>query len=241
MKFWITFLFISTGIFSSCVGQSPSKDTTMSLEYLIRNPQIASEKPPLLIMLHGVGSNEEDLFSFAPQIDGRFLVVSARGPFTQSPGSYRWYSVDFSSGKPSINAEEAEKSRQILIQFIDELAGKYSFDTSKVFFGGFSQGAIMSFSVGLTRPDKVRGIAAFSGRCLKEIQPLIASSEQLSGLSAFVSHGDADGVLPVGYARESRQLLESLHVATEYHEYKGVGHTITGENLRDFLKWLEMR
>lgn len=221
-------------------SQQPEQAQTM-LEYLVREPKIASENPPLLIMLHGVGSNEQDLFSFAPQIDDRFLVVSARGPITQGPGSYKWYDVDFSSGKPAINAEQAEKSRQTLLEFIGQLAEKHQFDSTRVFFCGFSQGAIMSFSVGLTRPDKVRGIAAFSGRVLKEVQPLIAAKDQFGNFSAFVSHGTSDGTLPVAYARESKQLLDTLGIKTAYHEYSGVGHTITRENLSDFLEWLAGR
>lgn len=209
-----------------------------ALEYLVRQPTIDSEQPPLLIMLHGVGSNEQDLFSLAPQIDGRFLVVSARGPFTQGPGRYRWYEVNLSGGKPVVNAGEAEQSRQMLISFVDQLAGKHSFDPKKVYFCGFSQGAIMSFGVGLTQPDKVRGIAAFSGRILSEIQPKLAAKEKLQHLSVFVSHGTADAVLPVHNARSSKTLLDSLGLKVDYHEYEGMGHSISPQNLKDFLNWL---
>jgi phospholipase/carboxylesterase len=238
MKLLLFALILSiTVTFAVTRGKAPQPATPM-LEYLVRQPTIPSEKPPLLLMLHGVGSNEQDLFSFAPQIDGRFLVVSARAPFTIAPGSYKWYSVDFSGGKPVIDAEQAERSRQILLQFIGQLAEKHAFDATKVYCSGFSQGAIMSFSLGLTAPDRVRGIAAFSGRVLEEIKPIMAEKAQLGKLSAFISHGTADGTLPVHYARESKQLLDSLGILTEYHEYGGVGHGISSDNLRDFLGWL---
>lgn len=96
----------------------------------------------------------------------------------------------------------------------------------------------MSFGVGLTQPDKVRGIAAFSGRILSEIQPKLAAKEKLQHLSVFVSHGTADAVLPVHNARSSKTLLDSLGLKVDYHEYEGMGHSISPQNLKDFLNWL---
>jgi phospholipase/carboxylesterase len=86
-------------------------------------------------------------------------VVSARAPYEKGNGSYAWYDVDFSSGKPIINYIQAEKSRTILLQFISQLKSKQNSDEKRVYVCGFSQGAIMSYSLGLARPDKIKGIA----------------------------------------------------------------------------------
>ena len=151
----------------------------MVLYYLIREPKIKSEKPPVIILLHGFGSNEEDLFSFANQLPDKFLVISARAPITISPGSYTWYEVEFSTGKPSYKFEQEEVARKKLIQFIEQVKEKYSPGCKEIYLIGFSQGAIMSYSLGLTKPDLVTGIAVMSGRLLEEIKPKVASKEKL--------------------------------------------------------------
>lgn len=234
------FLLIATLSIGSACSQPISNEAPI-LEHLVRQPSIPSANPPLLLMLHGLGSNEQDMFSLAPHIDGRFLVISVRAPFTKSPSSYKWYTVDFTSGRPSINADEAEQSCQLLLDFIEQLKGKHRFDDSKVYLCGFSQGAIMSYSVGLSSPEKIRGIAAFSGRYLEEAEHLFAPKDRFGNFSGFISHGTADNVLPVGYARQSRELFNRLGIPLSYHEYEGVGHSISKENLNDFLTWLAAR
>jgi len=67
----------------------------LSLEYKIREPKIPTDNPPLLILLHGYGSNEDDLFSFAPELPEEFLIISARAPLTLGVDSYAWYTHPF--------------------------------------------------------------------------------------------------------------------------------------------------
>lgn len=105
---------------------------------------------------------------------------------------------------------------------------------------GFSQGAIMSASVALTRPDLVAGAVLMSGLILPEIRPITASPEQLKGLPLLVAHGTRDTVLPVQNGRASRDLLSTLPVDLTYREY-AVGHEVSEESLRDVLAWLEER
>ncbi len=95
----------------------------------------------------------------------------------------------------------------------------------------------MSASVALTQPELVAGAALMSGRILPEIQPLIASSEELTGLPFLVVHGTADIVLPISHGRASRQLLSSLPVELTYHEYP-MGHEVSQESLTDVTAWL---
>nr|MBA2732595.1 phospholipase [Acidobacteriota bacterium] len=68
----------------------------LSLTHLVRRPvETASSSPPLLLLLHGIGSNEEDLLGLAPYVDERFLVVSARAPIVMGPASYGWFNIEF--------------------------------------------------------------------------------------------------------------------------------------------------
>ena len=207
------------------------------LHYLVREPKIKTVQPPVVILLHGVGSNEQDLFSFANQLPDNFLVVSARGPYAIGPDSYAWYQVDFSTGKPVYNVGQAEKSRNVILEFIAQLKEQYPFDDKQVYICGFSQGAIMAYSLGLTRPDIIKGIAVMSGRLLEEVKPLIASDEKLKSLSVFISHGTNDNVLTIQYAREALAYLKKRNLIPTYKEYNE-GHTISSEMFADLVNWL---
>lgn len=212
--------------------------TGTRLHYLLRGPMVASAKPPLLIMLHGVGSNEADLFSFADRIPGEYLVVSARAPITLGPESYAWYHVDFSTGKPVYDPKQAEAARQTIIAFIGELAQEHAFDPHRVTILGFSQGAIMAYSVALTRPDLVQRIAVMSGRLLEDVKPLVKPSADLKRLEVFISHGTQDGTLPVRSATEADSYLRVLGITPQLKTWPE-GHTISAAMLADLVKWLE--
>jgi len=210
---------------------------TLSLVHLVRQPKKEAGTPPLLMLLHGIGSNEHDLYGLAPFLDERFLVISVRAPNTLGPGSYAWFEVDFTAQGPVINPEQAEISRKTLIPLLNEAVTSYGADPERVYLMGFSQGAIMSASVALTQPELVAGVVMMSGRILPEIQPLIAPKEELAGLPFIVVHGTADTVLPITYGRASRELLSSLPVELTYHEYS-MGHEVSQESLNDVTTWL---
>ncbi|MCW3121453.1 MAG: phospholipase/Carboxylesterase [Flavipsychrobacter sp.] len=217
-----------------------TKSTKALLYYIARQPIVKTGKPPLLILMHGVGSNEQDLFSFANQLPPQFLVVSARGPYTLGKDSYGWYHLDFSSGKRVSNMEQAEKSRITILRFIDKLKTLESFDANRVYLCGFSQGAIMSYSAGLTRPDKIKGIAVMSGRLPDDIKPKVKQTAQLKKLEVFISHGTKDPVLEIAGAREAKTYLEQLGIAPAYKEYSDV-HAINREMLTDLIVWLRKK
>ncbi len=225
-------------IIISNVQCQPVKKTEPVLKYLVREPKVKSEKPPLLILLHGFGSNEQDLFSLAEHLPENFLVVSARGPYSLGGDGYAWYHADFSTPKPIYNKEEAEKSRNTIIQFIEELKQKHSIDENQIYLCGFSQGGIMSYSVGLTRPDLLKGIAVMSGRLLEDVKPLIIKNEKLKQLNIFISHGTNDPVLNIQNARDAVGYLKISGLNPSYKEYNE-GHTISNEMLSDLVNWLK--
>jgi phospholipase/carboxylesterase len=210
---------------------------TLPLVHLVRQLTIEAATPPLLLLLHGIGSNEHDLYGLAPFLDKRFLIISVRAPNTLGPGSYAWFEVDFTPQGSVINPEQAEASRKTLITFLQGAIVEYNANPNQVYLMGFSQGAIMSASVALTRPELVAGAVLMSGRILPEIRPLIASSEELSGFPFLVVHGTADMVLPITNGRASRELLSSLPVDLTYHEYP-MGHEVNQESLSEVTTWL---
>jgi len=211
----------------------------LSLHHVIRPAQDGNGKPPMIILLHGVGSNENDLFGLSPYLDKRFLVISARGPVTVMPGGYGWYHVDFLPGRMEINAAEEAESRQTLIGFIDEAVTAYGADPQQVYLMGFSQGAIMSYGIMLTAPSKIAGVIAMSGRLLDEARPT-QKPQGLEGFLIIVAHGEYDNVIPIRYAREAKEYLQTLPVAMTYHEYP-MAHEVSEQSLRDIVAWLAMR
>lgn len=212
----------------------------LRLAYRIREPRVEQDSAPLLILLHGVGSNECDLLRLEPELDARLFVVSARAPLELEPGRFAWFNVTFTPEGPIHNAEEAEASRLTLVRFIDEITRTYPVDPRRVFLLGFSQGAIMSYSVALTEPEKVSGIVAMSGRILQEVRAAALPSAAHAPLSVLVTHGADDAKLPVYHARSARDFLSGFPLYLTYGEYD-MAHEISQKSLADSLLWLARR
>jgi len=218
--------------------------TTTSLAFRIAQPRTGGVgKPPLLLLLHGYGSNEDDLFSLAPYLDERFLIISARAPVTltsYSFASYAWFSLGFTPQGVIIDEQEAESSRLALHSFIKEVVDRYEVDSGAVYLMGFSQGAMMSLSVALTFPGTAAAVVAMSGRLFPQTVEQITDRDALSGLPIFISHGTRDTLLPIHHARDTRSKLAELPVELTYHEYR-MGHEINEQSLRDITGWLTLQ
>lgn len=214
----------------------------MKLTHRVRRSNLSGQAAPLLIMLHGFGSNEADLLGLAPYLDPRFTIVSVRAPYTLSYGSYAWFELQFSPLGQVIgrDMQQAELSRATLIEFIGEAMQAYDTDPKQVYLMGFSQGAMMSAYVALTQPALLTGAVLMSGSILPEWQPAPAAALTLQNLPMLVVHGTEDAILPIEHGRNSRAKLAALGVPLEYHEYD-MGHTISEESLSDIDVWLTNR
>jgi phospholipase/carboxylesterase len=217
--------------------------TDLTLAYRVREATTPSGErlanASLLLLLHGVGSNERDLLQLEPELVGQFHVVSARAPLDFGPDRYGWFNFEFAPVHRH-DPGQAEASRQKLLAFMDELTERYRLPSERVLLMGFSQGAIMSFSVALTAPEKIAGVVGMSGRVLPEAEAKRVEGARLRGLPILVTHGVHDEVLPIHHARASRELLERLPVELEYREYD-MGHFVSPESLRDIKEWLRRR
>ena len=210
----------------------------LSLTHLVRKPSDGGRTtPPLLLLLHGVGSNEEDLFGLAPYLDPRFLIVSARAPFALDYGGYGWFRIEFTPHGMVADVEQAKKSLSMLPSFIDELVETYGADGRRVYLAGFSQGAMMSLALLLTRPEKIAGLAAMSGRFPRQVLELEPDREALAGKPVLITHGLYDPVIPVDDGRAARDYLSGLPVELTYREYP-MQHEVSMESLRDVARWL---
>ena len=207
-----------------------------NLHYLLRQSKTSIENPPLLVLLHGYGSNEDDLFSFAQELPDTFLIVSLQAPHAMGSGSFAWYSINFDdkNGKFSDLKQAKESIDQIAI-FIDEIKIKYNTKTNQTFVLGFSQGAILSYSLSLFYPNKVQHVIALSGYINTELIPATISKEIKTDY--YCSHGSVDQVLPVEWARKSKPFLDDLGFQNVYFEYP-VGHGAAPQNFYSFKTWI---
>ncbi|MGH2625812.1 MAG: alpha/beta hydrolase [Anaerolineales bacterium] len=221
----------------------------LGLHHLVHPPSPAAQErqPPLLLLLHGVGSHEADLFTLAPMLDRRLLCLSLRAPFALASGSYAWFEVELSPVSPVIDAAQAEESRRRVAEFIPRAVEHYRADPERVFLLGFSQGAIISLALCLTRPELLAGVVALSGRTLPELftqeGPLagrLAPPEALKGMPILVLHGTHDPVLPIHFGRDTRERFGALAVDLMYQELP-MAHTISPEALVIVQRWLSDR
>ncbi len=212
------------------------------LEYLVQEPKVKTTKPSLLILLHGYGSNESDLFSFAPELPDELLIVSAQAPLSLGFGSYAWYSINFdaTSNAKFSNIEEARDSILKIEGFVDDIIDKYKVNTEKVFLLGFSQGAILSYALAMRNPIKLKNILALSGYINTELIPKNLSQSQVKELDFFISHGIVDQVLPIDWIRSSLPILDSLKISYIFNQYP-IGHGVNLQNFNDFKSWIIKR
>lgn len=211
----------------------------MNLYYLVQEPKIKHDKNPLLLLLHGYGSNEEDLFSFASELPQDHYVISVRAPYDLQPYGHAWYAIYFDADENKFSDNvQAKQSVELIAGFIDEIVKQYPIDAKNVTLIGFSQGAILSYATALTYPEKVAKVVALSGYFNKEIMPEVIDTKAISHLKFFVSHGSVDQVIPVEWARKAKPALENLGLEVEYHEYP-VGHGVAPQNFFDFKNWLQ--
>ena len=211
---------------------------SLSLHHLVREPKVKKDKNPLLLLLHGYGSNEEDLFSFASELPEEYYVISARAPFDMMYGSYAWYAINFDADENKFSdIGQARASRDIIANFIDELIAEYPIDADNVTLIGFSQGCILSYAVALSYPEKAQRVVAMSGYFNPEIAVDDYTENDFSKLKIFASHGTVDQVIPVEWARKSIPILQVLGIEIIFKEYM-VGHGVAPQNFFDFKHWL---
>lgn len=210
----------------------------LSLYHILRESSL-KDNAPLLIMCHGYGSDENDLFSFASELPEELFIISVRAPYPMQPYGNAWYAIHFDAtdGKWS-DTEQAIASRDLIAKFIDEAVAHYPVNKDNVTLLGFSQGSILSYAVALTYPKKVNQVVALSGYINTDILPQQVQPEAYSHLSIYASHGSVDQVIPVDWARRTPAFLEGLNISHKYSEFP-VGHGVAPQNFYEFKAWLE--
>ncbi|WP_431160232.1 alpha/beta hydrolase [Flagellimonas beolgyonensis] len=213
--------------------------TPLSLEYLLRPSNSDVAEKPAIFLFHGYGSNEEDLFSFAPELPAELMVFSVKAPYDLEPFGHAWYAINFDAeqGKWS-DDEQAKESREKIVKFIDEAIAAYNLDETNITLLGFSQGTILSYAVALSYPEKIKNVIALSGYINERILKEGYAEKDLSHLNFYISHGQVDQVIPLEWAQRAPNFLKQLGIKPTYQEFP-IGHGVSQQNFYAFKKWLE--
>jgi phospholipase/carboxylesterase len=214
----------------------PAAAAPLALTHVHQPPRAAVRgAPPGLLLLHGRGADEHDLLGLAPALDPRLAIISARAPFDLGFG-YHWYEL-LDIGRPE--ARTFRRALELLDTFSAEIITHYGLDPTQLYVLGFSQGAMMSGTLTLTRPERIAGTLALSGYLPLHAGLPLEPARQ-AGRAWFVAHGERDPVIPVGFGRESRDYLTAAGADLAYHEYP-IPHAISDEELSDAARWLTAR
>lgn len=223
--------------FCSCLGFSQT--ITTQLNYLVNEPTKRTNKTPVLVILHGYGSNEEDPIAMAKAFDPRFITFSLRAPNTASVGGYCWYQMEFLPDKTfKYDYEQVKQSKTKILSFISNACKAYHVDSNKVFLMGFSQGAIMCYELALSAPEKIKGVIALSGRMLEETKSLKTDWERVAKVRFFIAHGNSDNVIPIVESYKAHDFLKEKKIADLSYKNYEMPHAISGGELNDIKAWL---
>jgi phospholipase/carboxylesterase len=210
-----------------------------SLSFLHRPADPSVTDPWLLVLMHGVGSNEADLFGLAPYVPANFHVLSLRAPYVMGPSAYGWFEFSVGpQGERTINEPQEAASRETAAQTLAAASYRFNVPPERIVAGGFSQGGIMALSVLLTQPALLHAAMVMHSRLLQQIVPLTASAEALKGKQLWLSHGTHDNVIPLAAAHAIRDRVKTLPIELRYAEYASA-HEIIQQELVEAMGWLQ--
>jgi len=197
----------------------------------------AGEPQGALVLLHGRGADEHDLLPLLDMLDPerRMVGATARAPLSLPPGGAHWYVVR-RVGYP--DRETFDATFQLVESWLDGLVEETGVPLERTVLGGFSQGAVMSYALGLgaARPAPA-AILALSG-FLPEVDGFELDLESRHGLPVAIGHGSHDPVIPVEFGRAARDALSQAGLDVTYRE-SPMAHTIDPGYIDDLRReWL---
>jgi len=192
------------------------------------------DKSPLIVLLHGYGSNEKDLFSFKEFLPNDATIVSLRAPLELFQNMYAWYQIYFENNVKSFDEKSAFSSKNLIIDKIKQISKEYNCDDERITLIGFSQGAILGFSVALMKNNLIKNLVALSGY----VEEKIIDFSSMSFPNIYISHGINDDVIPHLDSKKTLQILNKNKINYDYYEFNQ-GHGVNMDNLNSFLKWIK--
>lgn len=207
----------------------------MNLKYIIRKPEIIEPETPILFMLHGYGSDEQDLFGFTPSLPENWIIVSFRAPYDTPFGGYSWYDINLENPENRIDIEQAQHSLKGILENILAISNELGLTTNPTHLCGFSQGGILSYALALKNPSLFNKVACLS--CYPEeklLSDIVKDKKKLEHLRFFISHGNEDTIIPLEWGRKGADLLYELSAYFTFREYIS-GHGVNPKNYIDLM------
>ncbi len=192
----------------------------MELVSLVRPASV--ENPDRMYLMHGLGSDERDMFGLAEALNPELEIICLRAPHRYGPG-YAWFEVQFTSTGVVPHIDQAWESVELVAKLL-------SGDPAKTIVGGFSQGAMMTAGLMARHPEKFSKAVLLSGR---SVDP---NSSAFPG-KAFLAHGTRDDVVQYSEGLELAKELQAMDGRFTFKDYP-IGHWVSPEEIRDINNWL---
>ncbi len=207
-----------------------------TLEGPVLGPAAGGAPEQVVVFLHGVGADGNDLIGLAPTFQktlpgAKFVSPHAPFPFDLGPTGRQWFSIQ----DLGLRLDGVAKAAPILEAFIDQVLEAHGLAEDRLALVGFSQGTMMSLHVGLRRASAIAGILGYSGML---VGPERLAREIKSRPPVMLVHGDADPVVPFSSLADAVSELEANGVGDDSHVCPGLGHGIDADGLRLGLEFL---
>ena len=195
-------------------------------------PAAGGDPTSMVILLHGYGSNGDDLIGLAPYWRDALPHTVFHSPNAPqicpgAPGGYQWWSLEDLSR--TARAAGVRQPAPALNAYIDAHLARYGLSEDRLALVGFSQGSMMALHVGPRRSQALAGIVAYSGVLA---DPDALASEGRTKPPVLLVHGDADPMVPVAALHQAETALTALGFETAAHISPGLGHSIDEAGLR---------
>jgi phospholipase/carboxylesterase len=203
-----------------------------------RAPASGGKATSLVVLLHGLGADGQDLIDLAQHLgsslpDAAFVAPNAPAPCDMGPYGYQWFSLQ--DRTPGVMAAGADQAAPVLMAFIEQELAARGLDASRLALVGFSQGTMMSLHVGPRLDPGPGAIVGFSGMLLG---PDRLAAERRSAPPVLLIHGQADQVVPFSAMAAAVAGLADAGIAADSLRRPGLGHGIDGPGLTAAAEFL---
>ncbi|WDR04636.1 prolyl oligopeptidase family serine peptidase [Devosia rhodophyticola] len=196
-------------------------------------PLSGGDPKQAVILLHGYGSDGNDLIGLAPHwrdmlADAVFIAPNAPEQVPGHPSGYQWFAPDFEADSIAMRQKGLHAAAPVLGEFLSDFWTQSGLGAQDTILAGFSQGAMMALHFGLSLPEPLMGVLAFSGL----FQPADNfGAENLPKPPVAIVHGDMDTVVPFSLGEAAAATLTKAGYAVKFHNSAGVGHGIAPDGL----------